>query len=128
MLLGLNRGPHLWQTLRMSAPAVTYDFNGVKHIRTGHNFRTIAGDETEIFERLCDLEREGQWAEVRDLSEEQIRKTPEWLTPYLCAGVAFANLGEEKDAIRRLEYVDKMAPGDSNYAAAGRILRQLRTQ
>jgi hypothetical protein len=112
----------------MPASAVTYDFNGVKHIRTGHNFRTITGDETEIFERLCDLEREGQWAEVRDLSEQQILKTPEWLTPYLCAGVALANLGAEKDAIRRLEHVEKMAPADSNYAAAARILRQIRKQ
>ena len=65
---------------------------------------------------------------MRDLSEQQIRKTPEWLTPYLCAGVALANLGAEKDAIRRLEYVEKMAPDDSNYAAAARILRQLRKQ
>jgi hypothetical protein len=112
----------------MSEPAITYDFNGVKHIRKSHNFRTIAGEETEIFERLCELERQGEWTEVSDLCETQIRKTPEWLTPYLCAGVALANLGEEKDAIRHLEHVEKMAPADSNYAAAARILRQLRKQ
>jgi hypothetical protein len=112
----------------MPTPSVTYDFNGVKHIRTGHNFRTISGEETEIFERLCELEREAQWSEVRDLCETQIQKTPEWLTPYLCAGVALANLGEEKNAIRHLEHVEKMALEDSNYAAAARILHQLRKQ
>lgn len=112
----------------MADPAITYDFNGTKHIRTGHNFRTISGDETEVFEQLCDLERQAEWAKVRELSELQIQKTPEWLTPYLCAGVALANLGQERDAIRRLEHVEKMAPGDSNYAAATRILRELRKQ
>ncbi len=85
VLRGLNSKVGVWQTLRMADPAVTYDFNGVKHIRQGHNFRTISGDETEIFERLCELERRADWAGVRDLCEEQIRKTPEWLTPYLCA-------------------------------------------
>lgn len=112
----------------MSTPAITYDFNGVKHIRTGHNFRTIAGKETDIFEQLCELERRGEWIAVRDLCQAQIQKTPEWLTPYLCAGVAMANLGEEKTAIRHLEHIEKMAPEDSNYAAAARILRQLRKQ
>ena len=112
----------------MAEPAITYDFNGTKHIRTGHNFRTVAGDETEVFEQLCDFERQAEWAKVRDLCEIQIAKTPEWLTPYLCAGVALANLGEEKAAIRLLEHVEKMAAGDSNYAAAARILRELRKQ
>ena len=50
------------------------------------------------------------------------------MSAWVCAGVALANLGEEKDAIRRLEYVEKMASDDSNYAAATRILRQLRKQ
>ena len=112
----------------MAEPVVTYDFNGTKHIRTGHNFRTVAGDETEVFEQICDLERQAEWAKVRDLCEIQIAKTPEWLTPYLCAGVALANLGEDKAAIRRLEHVEKAAAGDSNYAAAARILRELRKQ
>jgi len=112
----------------MADPAVTYDFNGVKHIRQGHNFRTISGDETEIFERLCELERRAEWAAVRELCEEQIRKTPEWLTPYLCCGVALANLGAEKEAVRCLEHVERMAPGDANYSAAARILRELRKQ
>lgn len=112
----------------MADPAVTYDFNGTKHIRTGHNIRTIAGDETEVFEQLCDLERQADWAKVRDLCKAQIEKTPEWLTPYLCGGVALANLGEEKAAIRHLEHVERLAPGDSNYAAAARILRELRKQ
>jgi hypothetical protein len=82
-------------------PAITYDFNGVKHIQQGHNFRAISGDEFAVFEVLKTLEAQGNWAEVRDLCEVQILKTPEWLTPYLCAGVAHANLGNVEDAIGR---------------------------
>ncbi len=113
----------------MAEPAITYDFNGTKHIRTGYNFRTVAGDETEVFEQICELERQSEWAKVRELCEMQIQKTPEWLTPYLCAGVALANLGEEqRPPSDGWNYVEKMAAADSNYAAAGRILRELRKQ
>lgn len=66
--------------------------------------------------------------EVRDLCEEQIRKTPEWLTPYLCAGVALANLGRREEAIRRLEHVEKMSSGNPDYSAAARILNELRRE
>ena len=107
-------------------PVVTYDFNGVKHVQQGHSFRAVTGDEFEIFQQLQELERQQNWIAVRDLCEAQIEKTPEWLTPYLCVGVAHANLGEEQEAIRRLEHVEKAAAGNPLYSAATRILNQLR--
>ena len=109
-------------------PVITYDFNGVKHVQQGHNFRAITGDEFAIFQELQELERQRNWVEVRTLCEAQIEKTPEWLTPYLCAGVAYANLGQEKEAIRRLEYVEKAAAGNLSYSAATRILGELRRE
>jgi hypothetical protein len=109
-------------------PVVTYDFDGVKHVQQGHSFRAVTGDECELFRILKDLERQRDWTALRDLCEEQIARTPEWLTPYLCAGVAYANLGQEKDAIRRLEYVEQAAAGDPQYAAAARIMDQLRRE
>jgi hypothetical protein len=109
-------------------PVVTYDFDGVKHVQQGHTFRAITGDEHETFQELQELERQHNWPAVRDLCEIQIEKTPEWLTPYLCAGVAHANLGQRKEAIRRLEYVEKAAAGNPLYAAATRILNQLRRE
>jgi hypothetical protein len=109
-------------------PVVTYDFNGVKHVQQGHNFRAITGDEFATFQELQELEKQRNWADVRDLCETQIEKTPEWLTPYLCAGVAYANLGQEKEAIRRLEYVEKVAAGNPSYSAATRILNELRRE
>ena len=76
-----------------SIGAVRYEFSGIKHIRTGRDSGTSTWDEFAIFQIIKELEKNGQWTEVRDLCEEQIRKTPDWLTPYLCAGVAHANLG-----------------------------------
>lgn len=105
---------------------VTYDFNGVKHIRRGSHVRAVTGDEFAVFQVLKELERLGNWDEVRDLCEAQIQKTPEWLTPYLCAGVAYANLGQDERAIPRLQHVEEMATDNPNYAAAGRILSELR--
>jgi hypothetical protein len=109
-------------------PAITYDFNGVKHIRQGHAFRAITGDEFAVFQTLTELEKRGDWVEVRNLCEKQIQKTPEWLTPYLCAGVAHANLGEVDEAIRRLEHVVRMAEGNPDYSAATRILNELQRE
>ena len=109
-------------------PVISYDFDGVKHVQQGHSFRVVAGDECELFQEIQDLERQRNWAAVRDLCEMQIEKTPEWLTPYLCAGVAHANLGQEREAVRRLEYVEKLAAGNPLYAAATRILTQLRRE
>jgi hypothetical protein len=109
-------------------PAITYDFNGVKHIQQGHNVRAITGDEFAVFEMLKELEKQGDWIEVCDLCEAQILKTPEWLTPYLCAGVAHANLGQVEEAIRRLEHVESMAADNPDYSAATRILNELRKE
>jgi hypothetical protein len=109
-------------------PVVTYDFDGVKHVQQGHSFRAVTGEEHEMFQQLQELERQHNWTAVRDLCEAQIERTPEWLTPYLCAGVAHANLGQEKEAIGRLEYVEKAAAGNPLYAAATRILNQLRRE
>jgi hypothetical protein len=73
----------------------------IEHIATRNEagirlrgFTTVTWDEFAIFQILEELEKQGHWVAVRDLCEEQIQKTPEWLTPYLCAGVAHPNLGE----------------------------------
>jgi len=45
------------------------------------------------------------------------------VTPYLCAGVANANLDRFDEAIRWLEYVEKMAACNPEYSAATRVLK-----
>ena len=105
---------------------VTYDFTGIKHIQHGPNSGATTWDEFANFQILKELEKRGRWAEVRELCEEQIQKTPEWLTPYLCAGVANANLDRFDEAIRWLERVGRMAACNPEYSAATRVLNQMR--
>lgn len=107
-------------------PVVWYEFNGVKHIQEGNSSTAILGAEMTIFEKLLDLQKERDWPTLRNVCEEQIKKSPEWLTPYLFAGVAYANLGDREQAINRLEYVDKQAAGNSQYSDAARLLEVLR--
>lgn len=111
-----------------SSGAVRYEFSGIKHIWNDCDGGTSTWDEFAIFQIIRELEKQGRWAEVRDLCEEQIGKTPEWLTPYLCAGVAHANLGDCDRAIRRLEHVERLAAANPEYSAATRVLNQLRRE
>jgi hypothetical protein len=111
------------------APIVYYDFNGVKHVQQGTNFRAEAGDQYNAFLQFAELEKKKDWTGLRDLAEAQMVKAPEWLTAYIAAGTAYANLGEIAEATKRLQYVvDNAPPNDSHYAAAGKILNQIRQQ
>lgn len=62
----------------------TYDFNGAKRTTTrpGHISLNV-GPELEIFKKINELEKRKNFSELRNVCEEQIAKTPEWLTPYL---------------------------------------------
>lgn len=115
-------------TQSASVGTVKYEFNGIKHVRHGRDIEAQKWGEFAIFQILKELEKQGHWVAVRDLCEEQIQKTPEWLTRYLCAGVAHANLGECEEAIWRLEYVTRMAASNPEYSAATRVLNELRRE
>lgn len=111
------------------APIVYYDYNGVKHLQQGNNFRAEAGEQYNALLQFAELEKKRDWTGLRDLAEAQIVKAPEWLTAYLAAGTAYSNLGEIADATKRLQYVvDNAPPNDSHYAEAGKILSQIRQQ
>jgi len=55
-----------------------------------------------------------------------MQMTPEWLTPILFAGVAYANLGNKQKAIELLTKVVGRAAGDTAYQDASRILEILK--
>ena len=103
----------------------TYDFGGARRSDEPGHTRVVAGEETNVFQELVHLQTATDWKGLREASEAQIKKTPEWLTPYLFAGVAYLHLGDKEKAIERLTYVSKKAGGNSAYADADRILNQL---
>ena len=103
-----------------------YDFNGVKRdVRPGFT-SAAAGEEFSAFQRMRALEAEHRWTELLDTAEEQIKKTPDWLTPYLFSGIADANLERNSAAIERLSFVRDQAAGNPEYADADRILHLLK--
>jgi hypothetical protein len=105
--------------------APTYDFNGARRTIQSGIASVGVGEEWTVFQKLVQLEKTKDWKELHDTCEDQIKKTPEWLTPYLFSGVAYVNLGERAKGIERLEYVKKKAGGNPDYAAADRLLNQL---
>jgi tetratricopeptide (TPR) repeat protein len=106
----------------------TFDFNGTKRDTTAGSVTAIAGDEFSVFQRILLLEKESKFVELKNLCEAQIKKTPNWFTPYLYLGVAYANLGNKEKAISNLEYVIENTPGDPNYAQAKTLLDQLKAK
>lgn len=115
------------------APVVTYEFNGFKHVsRPAAGEFTAESGESEAFRKIMSLNEARNWKALAELCETEIRTTPEWLTPYLFAGVAYANLGDLEKATERLEHFNKHANGvpdyAGSYAESTRLLEQLRGQ
>jgi len=115
---------------KMSSRGVTsmYDFNGAKRKTAGGMINMTAGPEVEIFNRMRTLKQSGDYQGLIDLCEQQIEKTPDWLTPYLFAGVAYANIGAKVKAVMHLRHVADNAPGDPNYVKASTLLQQLESR
>lgn len=83
----------------------TWDFNGVRREGRAGVMKAIMGDEVAVFEELVRLEQGGQHARIVEVVATQIRKTPDWLTPYLFRGIAYARLGKVQEAKADLEHV-----------------------
>lgn len=108
------------------APVFTYDFNGARRTRTPQGTSVETGEEWDDFQKMKELHDRRDWVALLTLAEERIKKTPEWLTPYLFAGIALANTGRHTDAIRQLEHVVAKSGGAEEYKDAARILQGLR--
>ena len=105
----------------------TYDFNGAKRITTRPGHISVAvGPEVEIFNKIIELEKQRNYPELKNICEQQIIKIPEWLTPYLYLGLAFANMDNKEKAIEMFEYVLSNAPDDPAYAQAKESLKKLK--
>jgi len=105
-----------------------YDFNGVKRTQTPGKSRAEVGVEFGIFQKIDSLEKSKNFSDLIKLCEQQIKKTPTWLTPYLYLGIAYANTGDKAKATVNLKHVIENAPNDPDYADAQRILDLIEKQ
>lgn len=103
-----------------------YDFKGVKRDTTPGVFKATIGEETEVFKKMVNLEKEKKYPELSSLCKNQIDKTPEWLTPYLFLGVAAAKMGNKDIAISNFEHVLNIAPDDPDYQQAKEFIKMLK--
>jgi tetratricopeptide (TPR) repeat protein len=115
---------------KMSARGVTsmYSFNGTKRQTYGGNIKADAGEEFGIFQQMVDLENSKNYPALIDLCEQQIKKTPDWFTPYFFKGVAQANRGLKDEAIKNIRYVVDNTIDDPEYEEAREILEKLERQ
>jgi tetratricopeptide (TPR) repeat protein len=103
-----------------------YKFNGDKWEASGRGNFTVANSTTQaVFQRMSTLKKQQAFSELIPLCQLQIRKTPEWLTPYLWLGEAYAATGQRESALLYLRQVVREAPGDPDYADAEELVGKL---
>ncbi|MBC8461012.1 MAG: hypothetical protein H8D67_23745 [Deltaproteobacteria bacterium] len=105
-----------------------YEFNGAKRESVGGSTTLTVGEEHGVFQNMAKLAKSGELKQLSNLCEQQIQKTPEWLTPYFYLGLASADMGDKEKAIANLEHVISNSPGDPNYAQAIEILQKIKSQ
>lgn len=105
-----------------------YEYNGLKRSTTKPGHLVIDPTGREVFRTMARLLDQNNWQALLSLCNKEMTNRPEWLTPYLFAGVAQANLGNKQEAMRLLEYVDSEAKEDPKYSEARRILKILKTE
>lgn len=107
----------------------TYDFNGARRETTKPGHISLRhGPEVEIFKKMQEFKTQRNYTSLVNLCEEQIERTPEWLTPYFYLGLAFANLGNRSEAIEMFEYVKENSFGDSAYSQVNDFLKKLKNE
>jgi hypothetical protein len=103
-----------------------YDFDGARReMNGGYILRDRDSPQIEIGKKMFQLQEESKFKDLVELCEAEKIKTPEWLTPYLLCGIAYANTGNHELAIENIKYVTETAPGDPSYQQATELLRTL---
>ena len=107
---------------------ITYDYRGFKTSSlTGPML--VDGDEGESgqYQKLLALQKGGEWKKLLKESTREIKKVPDWLTPYAFKAVALQHLGNNQEAIKALEYVDQRSVGNPDYDQVRSLLQHLKT-
>lgn len=109
-------------------PAIrAYAYNGARKILlSGQPASDTDTPEHRLFGLIEQAHQDGNWSLLASVSEEAMKQSPAWLTPYLFAGEAYANLGKIDRALRMLEYVKRNGEGNPDYTYAVRHATELR--
>ena len=104
---------------------ITYDYRGLKTSSISGPLLTDEG-ETEQYYKMLSLQKAGEWKKLVKAAAHEIKKVPEWLTPYAFKAVGLVHLHNKNDALAALEYVDQHSQGNPDYDQVRRLLKQLK--
>ena len=102
-----------------------YDFNGAKRTQSPGRSMVVAGLETTVFQQMYRLKVSKNWSELLQLSEQEIKSTPDWATPYFFSGIANAELDDRDAAVERLQKFLSGADDRIDYQNAATYAKQL---
>lgn len=105
-----------------------YDFNGARRSQSPGREAVVAGEETAVFKQFNQFYVSKDWERLEGLAENQIKKTPDWPTPYFFAGIAEIQLGEREAANNKLRVFLSGAADRLDYHPAVSIAEQLLAQ
>jgi hypothetical protein len=106
---------------------ISYDYRGYRRSSlTG----PVPGDEGESkeYQKLLKLQKSGEWKKLFKEATREIKKVPEWLTPYAFGAVAIYHLGNRTEAVKLLQHVDQQSAGDPDYDQVRHMLAQLKSK
>jgi hypothetical protein len=104
----------------------TYDYRGFKTSSLVGPM-LVLGDEGESkqYHKLIELQKAGKWKALLKEATREIKKVPDWLTPYAFEAVALQHEGKTAEAIAALVFVDQHSKGNSDYDQARLLLKRL---
>jgi hypothetical protein len=104
---------------------VTWDYNGAQRSQSPGRANVTAGDELGKFEAMLQFESRSDWQSLLKSSQEQIKLTPSWPTPYLFAAEANVHLGNLTLAEQQLQAVERSVSDNPDYAQHISKVREL---
>jgi len=121
-----NKKPEKEKPKEKEKEIFTYDYRGYK-TSSLIGPMLILGDngESKEYQKLLTLQKAGEWKKLLKDSNHEIKKVPDWLTPYAFKAVALQHLGDKPGAIAALEYVDQHSAGNPDYDQVRHLLHQL---
>ncbi len=112
------------ESKKASPAAVLYDYRGYKISAPGSPNSPEKGESGQ-YAKLLDLQKSNEWKRLLKESSQEIKRVPEWLTPYAFKAVALIRLGKQKEAVELLHYVDQHSAGNPEYDQVRVMLKRL---
>jgi hypothetical protein len=101
-------------------PQVRYEVNGIRH--TAMPGKNTADDaEVGSYNQLMTYVNSHDWKDAHDLAAAEIKRAPEWPTPYFVLGQAAANLCNEQEASENLKIFLSIARSRQDYVTTVKV-------